>query len=222
MYRIMIVEDDLTIANTLKDFLTSWSYEVKIIKDFHNVISDFKSFEPELVLLDITLPYRNGFYWCEEIRKSSKSPIIFISSANDNMNIIMAMSAGGDDFVTKPFDMNVLRAKIQAILRRTYEFNTQLNLLEYKGIRFNTGTCMIYFQDHKLELTKNESKILMLLMEHKNNIVTRDELMDYLWQTDSYIDENTLSVNVNRLRRKLESIGINDFIHTKKGIGYYL
>lgn len=222
MYRIMIVEDDKTIASTLKDFLTSWNYEVCLVKDFHNVIDEFKVFEPELTLLDITLPYMDGYYWCEEMRKMSKLPILFISSANDNMNIVMAMSAGADDFITKPFDMNVLRAKIQAILRRTYEFNTQLNVLEYKGIRFNTGSCMIFFQDKKLELTKNESKILTLMMEHKSNIVTRDELMDYLWQTDSYIDENTLSVNVNRLRKKLESIGINDFIHTKKGIGYYL
>ena len=164
----------------------------------------------------------NGYYWCEEIRKLSKVPILFISSAHDNMNIVMAMSAGADDFIIKPFDMNVLIAKIQAILRRTYEFNTQLNILEYNGIRFNMGSCIVTYQDKKIELTKNESKILKLMMEHKKNIVTRDELMDYLCQTDCYIDENTLSVNVNRLRKKLESIDIIDFIHTKKGIGYYL
>ena len=222
MYRIMIVEDDKTIAITLKNFLESWNYEVDLVRDFHNVIDDFKSFEPELILLDITLPYMNGYYWCEEIRKLSKVPILFISSAHDNMNIVMAMSAGADDFIIKPFDMNVLIAKIQAILRRTYEFNTQLNILEYNGIRFNMGSCIVTYQDKKIELTKNESKILKLMMEHKKNIVTRDELMDYLWQTDCYIDENTLSVNVNRLRKKLESIDIIDFIHTKKGIGYYL
>ena len=222
MYRIMIVEDDKTIAITLKNFLESWNYEVDLVRDFHNVIDDFKSFEPELILLDITLPYMNGYYWCEEIRKLSKVPILFISSAHDNMNIVMAMSAGADDFIIKPFDMNVLIAKIQAILRRTYEFNTQLNILEYNGIRFNMGSFIVTYQDKKIELTKNESKILKLMMEHKKNIVTRDELMDYLWQTDCYIDENTLSVNVNRLRKKLESIDIIDFIHTKKGIGYYL
>ncbi len=222
MYRIMIVEDDKTIASILKEFLTSWNFEVSLVKDFHHVIDKFKIVEPELVLLDISLPCMNGYYWCEKIRNSSKVPIIFISSAHDNMNIVMAMSAGADDFVIKPFDLNVLLAKIQAMLRRTYEFSASLEILEYQGIRFNIGSCSITYQNQRLELTKNESKILKLLIEHRTNITTRDELMDYLWQTDSYIDENTLSVNVNRLRKKLESIGIYDFIHTKKGIGYYL
>lgn len=222
MYRIMIIEDDQTIAKTLQDFLKQWDYEVYITHDFHDVMQEFKNIQPDLVLLDIGLPYKNGYYWCDEIRKISSIPILFISSINDNMNIVMAMNAGADDFISKPFDLNVLLAKLQAIFRRTYEFNNQVHVLEYRGIRFQPSACLVIYQDQKLELTKNEMKILKLLMEHKGTVVKRDELMDYLWQTDSYIDENTLSVNVNRLRKKLESIGIIDFINTRKGIGYYI
>lgn len=222
MYRIMIIEDDQTIAKTLQDFLKQWDYEVYITHDFHDVMQEFKDIQPDLVLLDIGLPYKNGYYWCDEIRKISSIPILFISSINDNMNIVMAMNAGADDFISKPFDLNVLLAKLQAIFRRTYEFNNQVHVLEYRGIRFQPSSCLVIYQDQKLELTKNEMKILKLLMEHKGTVVKRDELMDYLWQTDSYIDENTLSVNVNRLRKKLESIGIIDFINTRKGIGYYI
>ncbi len=222
MYRIMIIEDDQTIAKILQDFLKQWDYEVYSAQDFHSVMQEFKDIRPDLVLLDIGLPYKNGYYWCDEIRKISSIPILFISSINDNMNIVMAMNAGADDFISKPFDLNVLLAKLQAIFRRTYEFNNQIHILEYNGIRFQPAACLVMYQDQKLELTKNEMKILKLLMEHKGTIVKRDELMDYLWQTDSYIDENTLSVNVNRLRKKLESIGISDFINTRKGIGYYI
>lgn len=222
MYRIMIIEDDQTIAKTLQDFLKQWDYEVYITHDFHDVMFEFNDIQPDLVLLDIGLPYKNGYYWCDEIRKISSIPILFISSINDNMNIVMAMNAGADDFISKPFDLNVLLAKLQAIFRRTYEFNNQVHVLEYRGIRFQPSSCLVMYQDQKLELTKNEMKILKLLMEHKGTVVKRDELMDYLWQTDSYIDENTLSVNVNRLRKKLESIGIIDFINTRKGIGYYI
>lgn len=218
----MIIEDDQTIAKTLQDFLKQWDYEVYITHDFHDVMQEFKNIQPDLVLLDIGLPYKNGYYWCDEIRKISSIPILFISSINDNMNIVMAMNAGADDFISKPFDLNVLLAKLQAIFRRTYEFNNQVHVLEYRGIRFQPSACLVIYQDQKLELTKNEMKILKLLMEHKGTVVKRDELMDYLWQTDSYIDENTLSVNVNRLRKKLESIGIIDFINTRKGIGYYI
>lgn len=222
MYRIMIIEDDQTIAKTLQDFLKQWDYEMYIIHDFHDVMQEFKDIQPDLVLLDIGLPYKNGYYWCDEIRKISSIPILFISSINDNMNIVMAMNAGADDFISKPFDLNVLLAKLQAIFRRTYEFNNQVHVLEYRGIRFQPASCLVMYQNQKLELTKNEMKILKLLMEHKGTVVKRDELMDYLWQTDSYIDENTLSVNVNRLRKKLENIGICDFINTRKGIGYYI
>lgn len=180
----------------------------------------FQSFNPDLVLMDITLPYLNGYLWTEKIREESKVPIIFISSATDNMSIVMAISKGADDFVCKPFDLNVLAAKITAILRRSYDFVSNHNILEYQGVRFNLDDNTVCFQSSQMELSKNEAKILRLLMEKKGTIVSRDRLMEYLWKTDFYVDENALSVNVNRLRKKLESIGIVDFIQTKKGLGY--
>lgn len=222
MYKLLIVEDDLTIAKAMQKFLTTWNYEVMMVDDFKNVMTMFHEISPDLVLLDIALPYMNGYYWCEEIRKVSKVPIMFISSASDNMNIVMAMSLGADDFISKPFDLSVLVAKIQAILRRTYDFTCQMNVLEYQGVRFNISNHTVSYQDNSIELTKNEAKILKVLMEHKGEIVERDTLMDYLWQTDCYVDENTLTVNVNRLRKKLEMIDICDFIKTKKGVGYIL
>lgn len=222
MYKLLIVEDDLTIAKAMQKFLTTWNYEVMMVDDFKNVMTMFHEISPDLVLLDIALPYMNGYYWCEEIRKVSKVPIMFISSASDNMNIVMAMSLGADDFISKPFDLSVLVAKIQAILRRTYDFTCQMNVLEYQGVRFNISNHTVSYQDNSIELTKNEAKILKVLMEHKGEIVERDTLMDYLWQTDCYVDENTLTVNVNRLRKKLEMIDIYDFIKTKKGVGYIL
>ncbi len=220
MYQIMIVEDDDVIASAMKNCLESWNYQVRLTKNFENVMGEFFRYSPDLVLLDITLPYLNGYHWCEEIRKVSKVPILFISSASDNMNIVMAMSMGADDFVTKPFDLTVLAAKIQAILRRSYDFSGKTEVLEYRGVRFFPAEGSVSFQEKKLELTKNEIKIMRILMEHPGEIVERDMLMEYLWKTDSYVDENTLSVNVNRLRKKLESIGVKEFIHTKKGIGY--
>ena len=170
--------------------------------------------------MDITLPHLNGYHWTLEIRKFSKVPILFVSSANDDMNIVMAISQGADDYITKPFDLQVLAAKIQALLRRTYDFNSQSHFIEHKGVRFNVEDNTVSFQDKSIELTKNEAKILRLLLERKNSIVSRDDLMEYLWKTDYYVDENALSVNVNRLRKKLEQIDIRDFIITKKGIGY--
>ena len=222
MYKIMIVEDDMVIANQISKFLLTWDYHAEFVIDFKNVMNDFSKIQPDLVLMDLTIPYKNGYYWCEQIRKISKVPIMFISSASDNMNIVMAMNAGGDDFITKPFDLNVLVAKIQAILRRTYDFANQVDYLEYKDVRFNVGNGVVSYQDKNIELTKNEGKILKILLEHKGEIVERDTLMEYLWQTDCYVDDNTLSVNVNRLRKTLEQIGIYDFIKTKKGIGYII
>jgi len=222
MYKIMIVEDDMIIASQISKFLMTWDYEPHYVEDFQSVINIFNQVDPDLVLLDLVLPYKNGYYWCEQMRKISKVPIIFISSVSDNMNIVMAMSVGADDFIVKPFDLNVLVAKIQALLRRTYDFANKVNYLEHQGVRFHIGNNVVSFEDKKIELTKNEGKILKILMEHKGNIVERDTLMEYLWQTDSYIDENTLSVNVNRLRKKLEEIGIYHFIKTKKGIGYII
>ncbi len=220
MYKILIVEDDITIAKTIKEHLQRWDYEVKCIEDFKNVQEEFIAFEPQLILMDILLPFYNGFHWCTQIRMISKIPIIFVSSAGDNMNIVMAMNMGADDFIEKPFDLNVLTAKIQALLRRTYSFLGQLNVLEYKGVILNLNDASLTFKDQKLELTKNDFKILQILMEQSGKIVKRDRIMERLWESDEFIDDNTLTVNITRLRRKLEKIGIDDFIVTKKGSGY--
>ena len=174
----------------------------------------------ELVLMDIRLPFYNGYYWCTEIRKVSKVPVIFLSSVADNMNIVMAMNMGGDDFIPKPFDLEVLTAKIQALLRRSYDFTGTSSMLEHKGAVLNLLNATLTWNGGQIELTKNELKILQTLMEHKEKIVSREELMEKLWESDAYVDENTLSVNVNRLRKKLSSVGLDDFILTKKGIGY--
>lgn len=222
MYRILIIEDDRTIANVLAEHLRTWDYEVHCVTNFKNVMEDFREYEPQLVLLDIVLPLFNGFHWCQEIRKISKVPIIFLSSANDNMNIVMAMNMGGDDFIEKPFDLNVLTAKIQALLRRTYSFQGQLNVLEYKGVILNLNDAALTYEGRRLDLTKNDFKILQILMENAGKIVKRERIMERLWESDEFIDDNTLTVNITRLRRKLEGIGITDFICTKKGIGYLL
>lgn len=222
MYKIMIVEDDTVIANQISKFLLTWDYHVEIANDFRNIINEFSRINPDIILMDLTLPYKNGYYWCEQIRKISRVPIMFISSASDNMNIVMAMNAGADDYISKPFDLNVLVAKLQAMLRRTYDFVSQVNYLEHEDVRLNTSNSVVSYKDKSIELTKNESKILKILLEHKGKIVERDTLMEYLWQTDCYVDDNTLSVNVNRLRKTLEQIDVHDFIKTKKGIGYII
>jgi len=220
MHKILIVEDDEIIAKTIQKQLDSWNFQSKCVEDFTNILGEFIEFDPQLVLLDISLPFLNGFHWCTEIRRVSKVPIIFLSSMSDNMNIIMAMNMGADDFIPKPFDMTVLIAKVQAMLRRTYEFTGQTSLLEHKGVILNTNDTTVTYQNQKLELSKNDYKILQFLMEQKGNVVSREDIMTRLWESDSYVDDNTLTVNVTRLRKKLESIGITDFIITKKGIGY--
>lgn len=220
MYKIYIVEDDEVIARTIKKQLEGWDYEVRCTTDFSKIMQEFTEFEPHLVLMDVKLPFYNGYYWCGEIRKVSKVPVIFVSSASDNMNIVMAVNMGGDDFIAKPFDMDVLTAKIQAMLRRSYDFVGQSSVLEHKGAMLNLTEATLLFREEKVELTKNELKILQVLMENKDKVVSRDIIMTKLWEDDSYVDENTLSVNINRLRKKLEAIGLEDFIITKKGIGY--
>ena len=220
MYRIFIIEDDEIIANLLKKNLYSWGYDVSCAQDFSNIIQEFARLDPQLVLLDLKLPFYNGFHWCEEIRRISQVPIIFISSAADNMNMVMAMSRGADDFIAKPFDMDVLTAKIQAILRRTYSFGTPGNVLEYKGALLNPPRCTLTWNGHDIALTKNELRILEILLEHAGQTVSRDALMTRLWENDSFVDDNTLTVNITRLRRKLECEGLKDFIITKKGLGY--
>lgn len=220
MYRIFMVEDDNIIARTVKRHLESWDYEVAVVTDFSNVLQEFLQFSPQLVLMDIKLPFYNGYHWCTEIRRVSKVPVIFLSSASDNMNIVMAVNMGGDDFIAKPFDLDVLTVKIQAMLRRSYDFMGQSTVLEHRGAMLNLTEATLTYRQEKIELTKNDLRILQVLMENKEKVVSRDTLMIKLWESDSYVDENTLSVNVNRLRKKLEAVGLEDFILTKKGIGY--
>lgn len=222
MYRILIVEDDITIAKTLAGHLCRWDYDVRYVTDFKNVYGDFAEFAPHLVLMDIALPFFNGYHWCTEIRKTSKVPIIFISSMSDNMNIVMAINMGGDEFVEKPFDLNVITAKIQALLRRTYTFQEVSNTIEHKGVVLYLNDATVVYKENRLALTKNDYRILKLLMENAGNIVSRDEIMTRLWESNEFIDDNTLTVNVGRLRKKLEDIGLKDFIVTKKGIGYII
>lgn len=222
MYKIYMVEDDPIIAKTVKNHLESWDYEVTLVSDFSNVTAEVKECNPHLILMDIKLPAYNGYYWCQEIRKDSKVPIIFLSSASDNMNIVMAVNMGGDDFVAKPFDLDVLTVKIQAMIRRSYDFSGASDGLEYEGMVLSLGDATVTYNGNKTELTRNELKILQTLLENKGKIVTRDMLMTKIWESDDYIDENTLSVNVNRLRKKLAEMGLNDLIVTKKGMGYKL
>ncbi|HBB28946.1 MAG TPA: DNA-binding response regulator [Clostridiales bacterium] len=220
MYNILIIEDDMTIANTLKEHLIKWEYHVECVTDFKNIKEQVIEAKPHLILLDIMLPFFNGFYWCSEIRKVTSTPVIFISSAADNMNIVMAMNMGGDDFIAKPFDLNVLTAKVQALIRRTYSFQGQMNVIEHNGAILNLNDTTLSYEDNKVELTKNEYKILQLVLENVGKVVSRDKIMERLWESESFIDDNTLTVNVTRLRKKLEDVGLNDFIKTRKGIGY--
>ena len=220
MYKILIIEDDHIISSSIKKNIRSWGWEVDCITDFREVMTKFVSFNPQLVLMDVSLPFYNGFHWCGEIRKVSKVPIIFLSSASDNMDIVMAMNMGGDDYITKPFDLNVLIAKIQAILRRTYEFGQTSELLSCGELILNLNNQTAVYHEQKIELTKNEFKILQVLMESRGKVVSRETIMTYLWETDSFIDDNTLTVNMTRLRKKLEEIGLLDFITTKRGTGY--
>lgn len=217
-----MVEDDEIIARSIREHLQAWNYDVCCVEDFSNVVAEFVRFDPQLVLMDITLPFFNGYHWCSEIRKISKVPLIFLSSAADNMNIVMAVNMGADDFIPKPFDLEVLTVKIQAMLRRSYDFAGTGSMLEHKGAILNLNETTLTYQEQKIELTKNEFRILEILMENKEKVVSRETLMTKLWESDNYVDENTLSVNVNRLRKKLEALGLEEFILTKKGIGYRL
>lgn len=221
-YKILVVEDDLIISGEIQKYLLAWGFEVETVCDFEAVLTQFAKFDPHLVILDISLPFYNGYYWCTEIRKLSKIPIIFLSSTSDNMNIIMAMNMGGDDFVAKPFDLAVLLAKVQAMIRRSYSFQGKSNLLEYKGVILNLSNASMEVNGQKVELTKNEFRILQILFEHKGKTVSREAIMKHLWDGDCFIDDNTLAVNITRLRRKLEGYSLNNFITTKKGIGYIL
>lgn len=222
MYTIMIIEDDQVIAGLLKEHLVRWGYTVETVADFSLVTECFARVEPHLVLMDIALPFYNGYYWCGEIRKLSKIPVVFLSSASDNMNIVMAMQMGGDDFIAKPFDLDVVSAKIQAMLRRTYAFGQQVPLLEHQGVFLNLADASFSWNDVRIPLSRNEFRILQVLMEGKGAVVSRETLMKKLWASDCYIDDNTLSVNIARLRKTLDDAGLPDFIQTRKGMGYSL
>ena len=206
MYKIFMVEDDEIIARSIREHLQAWNYDVCCVEDFSNVVAEFVRFDPQLVLMDIPLPFFNGYHWCSEIRKISKVPVIFLSSAADNMNIVMAVNMGADDFIPKPFDLEVLTVKIQAMLRRSYDFAGTGSMLEHKVAILNLNETTLTYQEQKIELTKNEFRILEILMENKEKVVSRETLMTKLWESDNYVDENTLSVNVNRLRKKLEAL----------------
>lgn len=222
MYRIFIVEDDEGIARGVTQLVNAWEMEAVTVRDFRNVSGEFAACNPQLVLMDIGLPFMNGYHWCSEIRRVSKVPIIFLSSASDNMNIIMAMNMGADDFIPKPFDGSVLIAKIQALLRRAYSFGESSPVLEHRGAMLNTGDNSLAYQGKQISLSKNEYRILLELMRSRGKVVSRERLMEALWQTDDFVDENALTVNVGRLRKKLEAAGLSDFIVTKFGVGYLI
>ena len=225
MLKVLIAEDEpLSLQNLsgqMRDLLGADAL-IEGVANGREAVERARQIQPQLVLMDIILPLFNGFYWCTEIRKIAKTPIVFLSSASDNMNIVMAMNMGGDDFIEKPFDLNVVTAKVQAMLRRAYSFQGNLNVLEHQGLLLNLNDGIVSYKEKKAELTKNEFKILQVLMEHAGKIVTREELMTALWESDAFVDDNTLTVNVTRLRRKLAELAAVEFIKTKKGIGYII
>lgn len=218
--KVFIVEDERSIAQSICQILSQWNLQSKIIENFDKVCDEFLSYHPDIVLMDISLPYFDGYYWCNKIRQLSNVPIIFISSISDNINIVMAMNMGADDFIVKPFDNSILVAKILALLRRSYDYSVGLQKLEYEGLTINIDSNTVYYKDKIIELSKNEFRILLILIQNKGRVVSREKLMNQLWKTDIFIDENTLTVNVNRLRKKLSNQGIGDLIKTKFGVGY--
>ncbi|WP_454052502.1 response regulator transcription factor [Clostridium sp. Marseille-Q7071] len=223
MFKIMVVEDDKTIKNIILENIVRWGFTPIDIDDYGEVFNTFAKEEPHLVLLDINLPSYDGFYWCNKIRTVSKVPIVFISSRNSNMDIVMAMNMGGDDFVQKPFSMEVLMAKINALLRRTYDYtNVESSVVEHRTVVLNLKDNNLIYNDKKVELTKNEFKILYILMKNNGTIVSREKIMRKLWEDESFVDDNTLTVNINRLRKKLSDIDLENFIETKKGQGYVI
>ena len=220
MYKLFLVEDDPGIARSVSELARSWGLEPVVCVDFSRVTEEFAAAAPHIVLLDIGLPFYNGYHWCGEIRKSSHVPIIFISSASDNLNIVMAMNMGADDFIAKPFDGSVLMAKVQALLRRSYDFSASAPVLSHRGATLRTGDQSLLVGETAVELSRNEYRILLCLMENRGRVVSREKLMERLWATDCFVDENTLTVNVNRLRKKLDAAGLENFITTRFGVGY--
>lgn len=222
MYKLLVIEDDSNIATAICEHFHKWGYDCEAIEDLNNILEEVVAKKPDLILLDIMLPFKNGLYYCAEIRKFSTTPIIFISSASDNLNIMTAMDLGGDDFIAKPFDLNILSSKVNSLLRRTYSYKSQDNVLSHRELILNISRGKAFYQEQEIPLSKTELSILQILLENKERIVSRDALMDALWSTDSFIDDNTLSVNIARLRKKLKDMGLEDCIQTKKGLGYSL
>ena len=223
MFKVLIIEDDIKIREIILENIQKWGYDGLVVQDFNKVIENFTEYQPHLVLMDINLPAFDGFYWCGKLREISKVPIIFISSRNSNMDIIMAVNMGGDDFVQKPFSLEVLLAKVNAMLRRTYSYvDVEVNVLEHQGVVLNLKDNCVLYQNQKLELTKNEFKILYMLMKNNGKVVSRDEIMRKLWEDESFVDDNTLTVNINRLRKDLADMGLEDYIKTKRGQGYII
>lgn len=222
MQKILLIEDDKTISQLVAKNLINWGYQVQEVKDFQMVLEQMEEFQPHLILLDIGLPFFNGYYWCQEIRKTSRVPIMFLSSHDQPMDIVMAINMGADDYVTKPFEMTVLLAKIQGLLKRTYDFVGEQSLLWFEEISLDLKTMQVSYGQVVEELTRNEFQILRVLFEHGKEVVSREELMRELWNSDIFVDDNTLSVNIARLRKKLAELGLPDVIATKKGVGYGL
>ncbi|HGO5514263.1 response regulator transcription factor [Streptococcus suis] len=222
MQKILLIEDDKTISQLVAKNLINWGYQVQEVKDFQMVLEQMEEFQPHLILLDIGLPFFNGYYWCQEIRKTSRVPIMFLSSHDQPMDIVIAINMGADDYVTKPFEMTVLLAKIQGLLRRTYDFVGEQSLLWFEEISLDLKTMQVSYGQVVEELTRNEFQILRVLFEHGKEVVSREELMRELWNSDIFVDDNTLSVNIARLRKKLAELGLPDVIATKKGVGYGL
>lgn len=220
MYRVLIVEDDRGISAAIEEQAAQWNLVPRTVQNFRMVMEEFEVFQPHLVLMDITLPHLNGFHWCSQIRRVSKVPILFISSAADNMNTVMAMNMGADDMIAKPFDSRVLMAKIQAMLRRSYDFGGFSLPINQRGAVLHTDSQCLAYEGQEIVLTRNEYRILLCLMERTGQVVSRETLMERLWETDSFVDENTLTVNVGRLRRKLDAAGLEGFITTRFGVGY--
>lgn len=220
MFSIMIVEDDKTIASSLETELNKWQYDAFCVQDFHKVLDTFKQSQPQLVLMDINLPTYNGYYWTQEIRKLSEVPIIFITSRSDDLDLVMAIQMGADDFIKKPFALTVALAKVQAMLRRTYDYIEQEAFLTVEDIVLKTTELTLVSKKDSVSLTKNECKILEILFQKKGQFISRDKIITELWESEAFIDDNTLAVNISRLRKKLREIGEVDFIQTKKGGGY--
>ena len=222
MQKILLIEDDKTISQLVAKNLINWGYQVQEVQDFQMVLEQMEDFQPHLILLDIGLPFFNGYYWCQEIRKTSRVPIMFLSSHDQPMDIVMAINMGADDYVTKPFEMPVLLAKIQGLLRRTYDFVGEQSLLWFEEVSLDLKTMQVSYKQDVEELTRNEFQILRVLFEHGKEVVSREELMRELWNSDIFVDDNTLSVNIARLRKKLAELRLPNLIMTKKGVGYGL